>query len=86
MKYAIAQGSAFIPYKNPLQIRADFPIFSWLRGFGLARLCEGNPVGKTCKSIFSAPIFKKQDEEKNHPTKVASNLSKFREITKHRSL
>ena len=59
MKYAIAQGSAFIRYKNPLQIRADFSIFSWLRKFGRARFCEGNPIGKTCKVIFATLIFKK---------------------------
>ena len=59
MKYAIAQGSAFIPYKNPLQKRAGFSIFSWLRKFGHARFCEGNPIGKTCKVIFATRISKK---------------------------
>ena len=59
MKYAIAQGSAFIPYKNLLQTRADFSIFNWLRKFGRARFCKGNPIGKTCKVIFATRISKK---------------------------
>ena len=59
MKYAIAQGSAFIPYKNPLQTRADFSIFSWLRKFGRARFCEGNPIDKTCKVTFATRISQK---------------------------
>ena len=59
MKYAIAHGSAFIRYKNPLQTRADFSIFNWLGKFDRARFCEGNPIGKTCKVIFSTRISKK---------------------------
>ena len=54
-------GSGYCTFslQNSLTSTCRFSRFSWLGGFGLARLCEGNPVGETCKVIFSAPIFQK---------------------------